>query len=780
MHLTTELVADRSAVLEAQYANAERLVNGVRIFVIGALAIAAAAYAPHLTASLNVANAAVVAPVLAWAIIQHFVFHKVQRRWSNLSLLNAMIDTTAVSALLASYGLFGLPDLAVKSPLWAGYFLVLAARPFTGSARRAALTGFVAAAQYTAVVLYFVNTGALPIISDPLVAMSSTATSWLVEMAKVLLMIVGAVISTYATGWIDRTLTATVDGLRASETRFRTVFERSAVGIAMLDDSARIVETNTAFERFLGFDSSDVIGRAAHDFAVPDESEAVRDLVANVVGSPPGTSAAAELQYLRKDGRIAWGSVTLSHADGSPNFSMIAMVQDVTERKELEKELLRQAFHDSLTGLANRSLFRDRVAHALERSVRAHEEIAVVFLDLDNFKQVNDTLGHGAGDRLLSAVARRLLNATRGCDTVARLGGDEFAVLLENVRSDADATIVADRIKASLQNPIQFDNGRTANVTASIGIARARAGEGSDELLRNADVAMYGAKAHARGNYVLFDPSMHAALVDRVALETDLRAAIDRSEISVAYQPIVGLETGTITGVEALMRWTHPARGSVPPAIFIPVAEETGLIVHLGGWVLREACQRAAGWNAERPGRSLSITVNVSEGQLTDGGLVGEVAEALRCSGLEPRLLILEFAESVIVQNSDVGMERLRQLRALGVRLAIDDFGTRYSSLSQLQKFPVDVLKIDRSFTAGISHDMNSAAVTRTIIALGNMLTLRTVAEGVETSQQHSRLKELGCLHGQGYLFSHPVDGETLTRMLENPIMRDQLALGAG
>ncbi|MFN8582968.1 MAG: EAL domain-containing protein [Gemmatimonadaceae bacterium] len=772
MNLALSQAGERSAVLESQYANAERLVNGVRILVIGTLAISAALYAPHLTASLNWTNVFVMTPMLAWAIVQHFIVHRPQRRWPALSLINAMIDTTAISILLLLYGTFGQPDLAVKTPLWAAYFLVLAARPFTGSMRRAGLTAFVAAGQYAAIVLYFVRSGALPLLSDPLEALQSAGTSSLDEMAKVLLIVVGGIISTYATGWIDKTLTATVDSMRSSEARFRTVFERSAVGIAMLDESGHILESNGAFERFLGYTGSQLVGRPAHAFATPEELEAARELEENVA-SPDGESAAAELRYVRSDGKTAWGSVTLSRADASPSVRMIAMVQDVTERKALEAELVHQAFHDPLTGLANRALFRDRVEHALQRGIRAHEEIAVMFLDLDNFKQVNDTLGHGAGDRLLAAVAGRLLNATRGCDTVARLGGDEFAVLLENVRTDADATIVAERIKASLRNPIEFDNGRTVTVSASIGIARACADEGSDELLRNADVAMYGAKSQARGDYVMFDPSMHAALVDRVSLEGDLSHALERGQLSVAYQPIVGLESGSITGVEALMRWHHPERGTVPPSVFIPIAEETGQIVELGRWVLFEACQRAADWNADRPGRQLTMTVNISEAQLTDISLVSEVSNALHDSGLEPRLLVLEFTESVIVQNSELAMERLRQLRALGVRLAIDDFGTRYSSLSHLQKFPVDVLKIDRSFTAGISHDANSAALTKTIIALGNMLTLRTVAEGVETSQQHHRLKELGCGLGQGYLFSHPVDGDTLKRMLETSGTRE-------
>ncbi|MEP7344708.1 MAG: EAL domain-containing protein [Gemmatimonadaceae bacterium] len=774
MTFVTDPAAERRAVMQAQYANAERLVNGVRTVVISALAIAAVQYAPHLTRALNLANLAVLLPMLTWAITQHFVFHRANRRQPQLSLINAFIDTTAISTLLFAYGTLGFPDLAVKSPIWAAYFLILAARPFTGSARWAALTAVVAATEYATVVLFFVRSGELALVSNPLATSYSTGTSVLDEGAKVLLILVGGVISTYATAWITRTLTATVDAMRASEARFRAVFEHSAVGIAMLDENARILDTNSAFQRFLGYDESELRGHAPHEFAPSAEAEAARVLM-NDVSDATSASSAAEMRYLRRDGRMAWGSVTLSRADGSPNLRMIAMVQDISERKALEAKLVHQAFHDPLTGLANRNLFRDRVVHALQRSSRAHEEIAVMFLDLDNFKQVNDTLGHAAGDQLLSSVAARLLNATRGCDTVARLGGDEFAVLLENVRGDIDATIVAERIKQALRAPVEFDNGRTVSVCASMGIARPGPGDGSDELLRNADVAMYGAKGEARGAYVIFDPSMHERLVDRVSLELDMQKAIERGELSVAYQPIVSLETGTITGCEALMRWNHPVRGAVPPSLFIPIAEETGVIISLGRWVLREACARAAQWNAERPLRALTMTVNISAAQIADTALIDDVAEALRDTKLDPQLLVLEVTESVLMGDAEPAMACLNRLREVGVRLAIDDFGTGYSSLSQLQRFPVDVLKIDRSFTSGLPNDSNSAALAKTIIALGNMLTLRTVAEGVETSQQHERLRELGCGLGQGFLFSHPVAGDVLGRMLDSTITLDEL-----
>jgi diguanylate cyclase (GGDEF)-like protein/PAS domain S-box-containing protein len=759
------LDAATAPVLDAQFATAERIVNTVRIVAIGSLGVAASLWAPHLTPALNMVNLVVCAPMLLWAIGQHFLFHRPGRRWSHLSLLNTFLDISAVSALLVGYGLRGLPDLAVKSPIWTVYFIILASRPFTGSPTRAAVAGMTAALQYAAIAAFFIGTVGLPLLDNPLDTVRSTGTSTLDETAKVLLLTLAAIVVTYATAWNERTLGEAVAAMKGSEARFRAVFDDSAIGIALLDASLAIADTNTAFERFLGFARGELQGRRTLDFAPAGEADITGEMLRDVAAGKR-ESAAAEVRFVRSDGQIAWGSLTVSRAEGEQDRRFIVMVQDVTERKTLEAELLHQAFHDPLTELANRALFRDRVDHALARNSRESERIAVLFLDLDNFKAVNDTQGHAAGDELLEIVAARLLNATRGCDTVARLGGDEFAVLLEHVHAGDGAEVVAERIASGLRNPVETASGRTVAVSASIGIAVSRAGDGTEELLRNADVAMYAAKSRARGRWVLYDPAMHTALVDRVTLEADLRTAIDRNEMRLAYQPIIDLRTNEVTSIEALLRWTHPQRGIVPPVAFIPVAEESGLILPLGSWVLREACRQAVVWNADRADNPLTITVNLSGKQLQHDGLAGEVAAALRDSRLAPRCLVLEITETVLMHETATTLARLNELKQLGIRLAIDDFGTGYSSLSYLQQFPVDVLKIDRSFTEGLLRGANDAAFVRTIIALADMLTLQTVAEGVEDSRQHDRLRELGCDSAQGYLFSRPVEACEIDALL--------------
>jgi diguanylate cyclase (GGDEF)-like protein len=404
----------------------------------------------------------------------------------------------------------------------------------------------------------------------------------------------------------------------------------------------------------------------------------------------------------------------------------------------------------------------------------------VLFIDLDDFKVINDTQGHAAGDRILQRVGMTLLNATRGCDTVSRLGGDEFAVLLERVNQDEGPEVAAQRIVNALARPIEVQAGRTVTVSASIGIAVRTRAEDREELLRNADVALYEAKNRARGRWVVYDPAMHAALVDRVSLEADLRAAIERcqlsqrpglektgtyprygehpsqSQISLAYQPIVDMASEGLTGFEALLRWTHPERGLIAPSTFVPVAEESGLVLALGRWVMRTACHQAALWTVSS-GRPITVTVNLSVRQLQDEALALDVDGALKESGLDPSQLILEMTESVIMHESSMARARLHELKQLGVRIAIDDFGTGYSSLSHLQQFPVDILKIDQSFLHKMHQGPNDTALVRTIIALAKLLSLRTIAEGVEDTQQQEQLRELGCDSAQGFLFGRPM-----------------------
>ena len=433
--------------------------------------------------------------------------------------------------------------------------------------------------------------------------------------------------------------------------------------------------------------------------------------------------------------------------------------------RESEAQLAYQAYHDPLTGLANRTHFRMEVDRALTRHAQAHDTVAVLFLDLDHFKTVNDSLGHAVGDQLLVEVARRLLHATRGCDTVARLGGDEFAVLLAQVRSDVDVQTVVERILRMMRTPVVLDRAEVT-VGTSIGVARATPGDSAEELLRNADVAMYRTKQRGRGGYELFAPAMHAAVVERLELEADLRRALadPAAELRLVYQPIVALADERVVGLEALIRWDHPARGTISPMQFIPLAEATGLVVPLGRWVLRAACHQAAEWLPGAGGQGAAsdtgapyVAVNLSGRQLEDAALVDDVADALGESGLDPARLLLEITESILVQRADAALRTLHALKALGVRLAIDDFGTGYSSLAYLHRFPVDVLKIDKAFVDGVAGGGSDAALARAIVGLATTLGLRCVAEGIERANQAAELRAAGCGYGQGFLYAKPL-----------------------
>ncbi len=778
--LTRQFDVTTSAVRRAQYVAAERVVNGLRIGVIGVLSIAAAIYSPFLTPQLMWANVLVLAPMLLWAVGQHFFFHAKGRYSESLPQINAFVDVSAVSAAMVSYAAFGEPAAALRSPILALYLVILATKPFTVSPRIVLYTTAVAVVQYASVVVWMVSQGA--IVVDPRVEGFVGPGGLLDELSRLMFVVIGGLVSTYAASWNDRTLRQAVGARRDSEARFQAVFAHSAVGVALLQKDGTIVEANEAMSALLGEPGIILNGRRPHDFSPADDAERAEQMLRSVVDTQEDAFS-EEFRFVRRDGTTVWGAVAVSHARQTRDVQLIMMVTDVTERKTLEARLLHQAFYDSLTGLANRSLFRDRVEHALARTQRERSEVGVLFLDLDNFKSVNDTLGHAAGDSLLKVVSSRLLSATRGCDTVARLGGDEFAVILERVRNEADAVVVAERITASLRAPIELDSGNFVHVTSSIGIARADAAETVDELLRNADVAMYAAKAESPGQFKFYEPSMHSALVDRVMIESDMRRGLDEREFWVAYQPIVDLDTRELRGMEALARWRHPVRGSIEPSSFIPVAEETGLIQEIGRLVLDDACRHAATWNEARGDREpLSITVNLSTRQLQSGDLLTDVATALAQSGLEPSLLVLEMTESVLMAHGELSRKRLNDLKALGVRLAIDDFGTGYSSLAYLQEFPVDVLKIDRTFTSNLDGGANNNALARTIIALGDLLALRTIAEGVEVGSQHDRLRDLGCDYGQGFFFGHPVsaremDAIVVAARLACPVEGDEQAL---
>lgn len=560
------------------------------------------------------------------------------------------------------------------------------------------------------------------------------------------------------------------EALRAGEARYRMLFDASPQPMWVYDmETLKFLAVNAAAVAQYGYARDEFLEMTLADIRPAEDESVIRKQVSAVAALPDGVTLSGEWRHRTKAGTILTVAVSSHPLMFDGRRARLVLAADITARKTLEADLSYQAFHDPLTELANRALFRNRVEHALERA-KSGDCVAVIFLDLDDFKTVNDSLGHGAGDRLLVAVAQRLLNATRGCDTVARLGGDEFAVLLQNVRTEADAITVAERIASAMCTPFQLD-GSEIIAGASIGIARAGDGDGAEELLRNADLAMYKAKHTGKGRHELFEPAMHVAVVERLAAEADLRRAMDQlhsaSEFQLVYQPIIDLVDGAVTGVEALVRWMHPGRGVVRPAEFIPTAESTGLIVPLGRWIIGEACRQGAAWQPTHPaGAALTVTVNISGRQLQDTSLLADVGAALSASGLAPACLVLEITESVIMQRTDETLWILQGLKELGVQLAIDDFGTGYSSLAYLQRFPMDILKIDKSFVDGVARGGNDAALTRTIIALGEMLSLRCVAEGIETAEQWAQLRVLGCALGQGFYFSRPLDVSATSALL--------------
>jgi diguanylate cyclase (GGDEF)-like protein/PAS domain S-box-containing protein len=533
-----------------------------------------------------------------------------------------------------------------------------------------------------------------------------------------------------------------------------------AVGQAVVatDTSGRITYMNHAAEILYGWTEAETLGRNLLDVTTPPET---RDQAVDIMRRlAAGETWEGELLLQRRDGSVFPAHVTDSPVidDSGTVMGVIGVAADISERKRLEQQLLHQAFHDALTGLPNRNLFLDRTRHALTLSRRLDQAVAVLFLDLDNFKIVNDSLGHDIGDQLLVTTAERIQGCLRDGDTAARLGGDEFAVLLENLATVEDAAGVAARLLETLRRPLYLD-GHEMFVTPSIGIAVGTSSDAqAEDLLRDADVAMYIAKHNGRARYEIFEPEMGSLARQRLELEHDLRRALERNELSLHYQPVVSLCDGSLSGFEALLRWDHPTRGRIAPDAFVPIAEETGLIVPVGSWALREACRQLRAWQDRWPqARGISISVNLSGRQFKEPGLADEVARVLRETGLAPRCLNLEITETIMMADEAGTSAVLRELEQLGVTLAIDDFGTGYSSLGTLRHFPVETLKIDRSFVDGLGAESDDSVIVSGVVGLAHGLGLRVVAEGVETVDQLARLRELGCDYGQGYYFSRPV-----------------------
>ncbi len=554
------------------------------------------------------------------------------------------------------------------------------------------------------------------------------------------------------------------------ERHFRSLVQNGSDLILVVDGDATITYASPSAERLLGRPAESLTGTGLATLLHPDDQ---RELAPMLAAAQARADATLSVEWRLRHAEGAWRSMETMLTNQLTDAAVEGVVlnsRDVTERVLFEDQLRHQALHDALTGLPNRALFRDRLEQALASQPRRGGCLAVLLVDLDDFKAVNDTEGHAIGDALLQAVTSRLRTLVRVGDTVGRLGGDEFAVLAEALPDPQEATRLADRIRGGLRKPLLVE-GRELFAHASIGISLAAApGMAAEELLRHADVAMYVAKSEGKNRFRHFDQSMHQAIVERMALQAELAQVIERHQLGLHYQPVVAIGDGRLTGVEALVRWTHPERGPVPPASFIPLAEQSGLIVPLGRWVLETASRQMCRWERDGLAAGMDLAVNVSVRQLREPGFAASVTEILERTGLDPGRLVLEITESLLMESIDAVLDVLEELRRRGVRLAIDDFGTGYSSLAYLVRLPVQVLKIDRSFVVRLDEDHNSATLVRSIIMLARDLDLQTVAEGVEEARQLENLRRLGCEKVQGFYFSRPLAAGDLEKLLRSKV----------
>jgi diguanylate cyclase (GGDEF)-like protein/PAS domain S-box-containing protein len=542
--------------------------------------------------------------------------------------------------------------------------------------------------------------------------------------------------------------------LAAREAEYRMLAENSSDFLARHAPDGTYRYASPASLAITGYAPDELIGTSPFAHVAQDDRERVAEHHEHVLERDAPATVAFRMRC--KDGHLRWlETTTRAVRDEAGVRELVSVTRDISERKEAELELSHAALHDALTGLPNRALFLDRLGLALRRTERRSGSVAVLFGDLDRFKVVNDSLGHDAGDRLLVDVASRIGGALRPADTVARFGGDEFTILCEDIAGEIEAATIAQRIVDVFREPFLLEDGEVFLAT-SLGIAIARGTDDrAEDLIRDADAAMYRAKERGKGRYELFDEAMRADAVARLETESALRRALERGELRLHYQPEVDLATGRIAGFEALLRWEHPARGLLAPSAFMSLAEETGLIVPIGEWVLREACSEAARW-AGVGAHPLTLSVNLSARQLAQHDLVATVRRAMGETDTEPSTLCLEITESAVMESGTATTAQLRALKSLGVRLAIDDFGTGFSSLAHLRRFPVDVLKIDGTFVSGLGREPQDASIAAAVISLAHALGLTTVAEGVETADQLKILRQLGCDFGQGHLFALP------------------------
>jgi diguanylate cyclase (GGDEF)-like protein/PAS domain S-box-containing protein len=554
--------------------------------------------------------------------------------------------------------------------------------------------------------------------------------------------------------------------LREREQRFRALVQNSSDIIAILDESARIRYVSPAVQAVLGLPADTLQGHSALGTVHPRDRRAVREMLDRTLLRPE-TVHSIEFRVRHRAGEWRTLRATVQNLLQEPAVGGIVVnAEDVTEQHAFQAELARHAFRDPVTGLANRALFMDRLDHTLTGLCRRTDVVAVMFMDLDRFKFVNDVLGHAAGDELLRQVGQRLKSCIRQGDTVARFGGDEFTLLLDGISGVEQATEIAERILAAMAVPFQID-GRETFISASIGIVMSGLQVARpEEMLRNADVALYRAKTTGKSRFVVFDEPMSASVTERLDLETRLYQALERGELQLYYQPEIDLRTQRIVGVEALVRWRHPERGFLSPSEFLPIAEETGLVWMIGRWVQQEACRQSAEWALDYPDVPLMMSVNLSAREFQNPDLIKDVQRLLEEADVDPSRLRLEITETMLIEDGEVATQTLWALKELGIRIAIDDFGTGYSSLGYLRHLPVDVLKIDRTFVRELEQDAASRSIVEAVVGLARALELEVTAEGIETPEQLHRLLELGCHLGQGYLFSTPVPASRLGELL--------------
>jgi len=556
--------------------------------------------------------------------------------------------------------------------------------------------------------------------------------------------------------------------VRESEQLFASIFHANPMAtiVTRLSDEIRL-DVNAQWETLLGYTRDEVVGKTPLEVIIWENPDDRIRFAAMIRAKGWVHDFAARLRTKTGETLEALLSGEIVNVDGDP--AILTVIHDITRRKQNEAVIAFQSNYDALTELPNRSLFADRLTQAVNIARREQTMAALLYIDLDNFKVINDTLGHSAGDRLLQQATRRLLNAVREEDTVARLGGDEFTVILPGVSKESSASIAADKILTILAQPFTLD-GRETHITASIGISTYPGdGEDVEELLKNADAALYRAKSLGRGTFRFFTPQIQVEVTERAELEHDLRQALANDQLVLFYQPVFNPVTLRAIGTEALIRWNHPQRGLLSPDTFIPVAEDSGLIIAIGEWVIKQACAQLAAWR-DLGHTDMRMAVNLSIRQLGDANLVPCIHQSLQRHNLEPEQLELEITESLFVDHSDETMAVLQRIKALGVTLAIDDFGTGYSSLSYLKRFPIDTLKIDKSFIRDVTEDADSAAIVDAVVAMAHRLSLNVVAEGVETQEQLTFLNIAGCDIVQGYLLGRPAEPDAMITLLSQQL----------